>query len=129
MLRLLPLLPAALAALTAGVHIFVGTFDTLLPVTSGTLPLMVRGTMAACWHILGLFLAVSAWVFARDGAARICLAWLWIGGGVIFVVTALWMGGLSALLILPQWILLLPTGLAALWLRGVPHHHPSGQGT
>ena len=124
MLRLLPLLPAAL---TASVHAFVGTFDTLLPVTSGTLPLMVRGTIAACWHFLSLFLLASAWVFARHGAARSCLAWLWVGGGVIFIVTALWMGGLSALMILPQWILLLPTGLAALLLRAPPDHRPSGQ--
>ncbi len=55
------------------------------------------------------------WVFATRSTAAQSFARLWIAFGAIFLVTAIVMGGLPALIALPQWILLLPTGLLALF--------------
>ena len=106
---------AALALFTAALHGLVGTFDTLQPVLDADLPLAVRGTMAACWHFLTVFMLCSAWVFLKKRPESRMFASLWVAAAVAFIVTAVTMGGLSGLLTLPQWTLLLPTGGIALF--------------
>lgn len=110
-----------LAALTAALHIFVGTFDTLAPMLDADLPEAVRGTLHACWHMVSLFLAVSAWFFWRRHPAAPVLAGMWVASALIFVLVAVWQGGVGGLLVLPQWILLALTGAIYLWAnRDVP---------
>lgn len=104
-----------LAVLTAALHIFVGTFDTLAPMLAVDLPEAVRGTLHACWHMVSLFLGVSAWCFWRRHPAAPLLAGMWVASALIFVLVAVWQGGAGGLLVLPQWILLVPTGGLYLW--------------
>ncbi|MEP4729634.1 hypothetical protein [Parasphingorhabdus sp.] len=103
-------LGAALATLTALIHIFVGHFDTLLPLLSSDLSPAVLGSFHACWHIVSVFLAYSAWRFWSGGQIAVHLAIIWILFSVIFVAVGIWQLGLGGLLILPQWVLLGPSG-------------------
>ncbi len=103
-------LGSALAILTAAVHVFVGHFDTLIPLLSADLSPAVLGAFTACWHMISLFLVYSAWQFWRGGQIAIHLAVLWISFAAIFVAVALWQGGASGLLVLPQWLFLGPAG-------------------
>ncbi|GAB5471088.1 MAG: hypothetical protein Kilf2KO_41180 [Rhodospirillales bacterium] len=107
-------LGAALATLTALVHIFIGGYDTLLPLLSSSLDPEVLGAFHACWHMVGLVLAYSAWRFWLGGQIARHMAVLWIAFAVIFVCVGLWQAGLGGLLLLPQWILLGPAGALVL---------------
>ncbi|MEY8881548.1 hypothetical protein [Donghicola sp. XS_ASV15] len=106
---------AVLAAFTAVLHIFVGTFDTLMPMLTMDLPAPVLGTLHACWHMVSLFLVVSAWAFWRGGAMARPVAWLWMGSAAIFVAVGVWQDGLVGLLELPQWTLLGASGGLSLY--------------
>lgn len=97
---------AILAAFTAVLHIFVGTFDTLIPMLEADLPAPVSGTLHACWHMVSLFLVVSIWAFWQCNLLARPVAWLWLGSAAIFVAVGIWHGGLAGLLVLPQWTLL-----------------------
>lgn len=101
---------AVLAVFTAILHIFVGTFDTLMPMLEADLPALVSGTLHACWHMVSLFLVVSAWVFWQGSAWARPVAWLWLGSAAIFVAVGIGQGGLAGLLVLPQWTLLGASG-------------------
>ncbi len=101
---------AVLAAFTAALHIFVGTFDTLMPMLDADLPAPISGTLHACWHMVGLFLVVSAWAFWQGSAWARLVAWLWLGSAAIFVAVGIGQGGLAGLLVLPQWTLLGASG-------------------
>ena len=103
-----------LALLSALAHIFIGSFDVLAPVTQSDLPLMVRGTVWTVWHMVSGFLAVSVWIFWKRPEETRVFAWLWVFSGTVFVVAALYLQGPSALIVLPQWIILIPTGVLAL---------------
>ncbi|SPF81094.1 hypothetical protein [Pseudoprimorskyibacter insulae] len=104
-----------LAAFTALVHIAVGTMDVMLPTLRSDLPPDVVGTLHACWHFVSVFLLASAFVFWRGGEAAKAFGWLWLAFAGVFVVAALWQSGVSGLMVLPQWVLLGPTGALALW--------------
>lgn len=101
---------AVLAAFTTVLHIFVGTFDTLMPMLEADLPAPVSGTLHACWHMVSLFLVVSVWAFWRGNALARPVAWLWLGSAAIFVAVGIGQGGLAGLLDLPQWTLLGASG-------------------
>jgi len=103
-----------LAALTALAHGIIGTWDTLLPLLRADLPPMVAATFHACWHFVTLFLVTSTVVFARRGRQSRLLAWLWVGFGGCFLLTGAIAG---SLMLAPQWIVLIPTGVLILWSR------------
>ncbi len=105
----------AFAAFTALLHSLVGTYDTLLALLEADLDPALRGTFHACWHFISLFLLFSAYAFWRRRASTRDLAALWIGFAVVFFGVGLWQGGLSGLMVVPQWILLAPAGVLA-WL-------------
>ena len=105
---------AFLAGLTALVHLAIGTLDTLYPSLSGTAALAATGPVVASWYILGLVFCWSSWVFWKKSDATPSLGLLWVLGGLIFVALAFAGEGLSGLITLPQWSLLLPTGLLAI---------------
>ncbi len=104
-----------LAGVTAAVHIFVGTYDTLLPLLAADLALVVKGTFHACWHFVSIFLAMSVWHFAKATPSAKMLAWLWVCFGLVFVAVGAFAEGVGGLIALPQWILLLPAGGLVLW--------------
>ena len=107
---MLRVIATILAAVTALAHIGLGTFDTLKPVMANPdLAPMVRGTIAACWHFLGLFLAASAYVFwVKRHPSTNMFALLWIAFCVIFLIVGATTEGILSL---PQWIALIPTGV------------------
>lgn len=106
---------ALLALVTMAVHAILGGMDTLRPLLDSDLPPMVKGTFHAVWHIITLVLGASALVFWKGGPAARPVGALWIGFAVIFAAVALVQGGISELLVLPQWTLLGATGSVALW--------------
>jgi hypothetical protein len=109
--RILRLSGLILAGMTAAAHVFIGTYDTLLPLLESELAPMVKGTFHACWHFVSIFLVFSVWSFFRKTPYASHLAMLWIGFSVCFVLAGLTDAGVRGLLVLPQWIFL---GLAGL---------------
>ncbi len=107
-------LAAGLALITAAIHTFVGGFDTLAPALQSDLSMMVGGTLKAVWYILGLFLAWSALVFWKGERSSLGLGWVWLASGAIFLVIGALEGGTAGMLELPQWALLIPTGVLAI---------------
>lgn len=115
--RYLKIAGTVLAGMTAAIHIFAGTYDTLLPLLATDLPAAIKGTFQACWHFLSIFLVVSVWCFGRTAECAKSFAWLWIAFGTCFLAAGLLTAGYRGLLVLPQWILLCPAG--ALILLGL----------
>ncbi|WP_299962341.1 hypothetical protein [uncultured Roseobacter sp.] len=102
---------AGLAGLTAAAHILIGTFDTVLPLWRSDLPFEIQGALQACFHFVSLFLLYSSWSFARAAPGAAAIARLWIGFGLCFLAVGIAGGALWSV---PQWLLLLPTGVVAL---------------
>jgi len=115
---------AALAAFTAVVHTIGGTYEIHSPLLTSPLPESISLLLYACWHLVTVTLILSAlalfWV-SRDGRAQSNVALpafigaLWIAFGAVFVAVAIGLSGLPALLVLPQWTLLIPIGGLALF--------------
>lgn len=103
-----------LAGISAAAHTILGTLDTLIPVMQTDLPIFVRGTMWAAWHMVSAFLILSTYVFWKGGDGARYFAWIYLVAAALFVVTGLRMQGLYGLITLPQWVLLAPGGIAAL---------------
>lgn len=114
-----------LAAFTAALHTFVGTYEVHTPLLDSSLPRPLALLLYACWHLVTVALCFSAWVFLRPPKPRTlqtravvagAFGLMWLLFGLVFVVVALTIGGdVSALVTLPQWALLLPVGALA-WL-------------
>ncbi|WP_432637510.1 hypothetical protein [Albidovulum sp.] len=105
---------AGLAALVAAAHVFVGTFDTLVPLLDSDLALPVKGTFHACWHFISIVLIVSVWAFAKGTALARPIAWLWIAFGICFVAAGIFGAGIDGIVAVPQWVLLVPVGVLVL---------------
>lgn len=121
--RRLRLGAAGIAALTAVVHLFVGTPEIQAPLLQSALPQEVRLMLLLCWHLVSVALALSAlalaWAAAplRQPVAGPLVAFvggLWLLFALVAVVLALALVGPPGLLVLPQWILLAPVGVLAL---------------
>ena len=112
-----------LAAFTAAVHTFAGTYEVHAPLLTSTLPKPLALILYACWHLVTAALCLSAWALLRPPKPRTLqsqallagtIGILWASFGTVFVAVALLLGGsLSTLLVLPQWALLLPVGALA----------------
>jgi hypothetical protein len=112
-----------LAAFTAAVHTFVGTYEVHGPLLGSALPKPLALLLYACWHLVTVVLCLSAWQLLSPPKPRPtqCQAVLagafglmWLLFGLVFMAVAfLFGGGVSALLVLPQWALLLPVGALA----------------
>ena len=103
-----------LAGISAAAHTILGTLDTLVSVMETDLPLFIKGTMWAAWHMVSGFLIYSTYIFWKGGEAARAFGWLYVLGGGLFIVNGLRLEGLYGLITLPQWVLLLPAGVAAL---------------
>jgi hypothetical protein len=117
------LFTALLAAFTAAVHIFVGTPEIQKPLLQSALPQEVSLLLYTCWHLVSVTLSLSAAAFFVSAFANITdssrnmvklVSYMWLGFGVVFITVALLHSGVSMLLKLPQWILLLPVGALGL---------------
>ena len=112
-----------LAALTAAVHAFAGTYEVHTPLLNSTLPRALALLLYACWHMVTAALCLSAWALLRPPEPRTvqsqavltgAIGIAWASFGLVFIAVALLFGdSLSTLLVLPQWVLLLPVGALA----------------
>ncbi|MES2825931.1 MAG: hypothetical protein V4732_20180 [Pseudomonadota bacterium] len=108
-----------LAAFTAAVHTFAGTYEIHGPLLGSSLPESVSLLLYACWHLVTVTLILSAVALiwsARNSRAKsnsalpVFIGLLWLCFGIVFIVVAVFFSGVDALIVLPQWILLMPIG-------------------
>ena len=113
------LLSAFLAASTAVVHAIGGTIEIHSALLNSSLPESIRFLLYACWHLVTVTLVFSAislfWSARYDRvvsnlALPAFIGIFWVAFGAVFVFVALYFLGVRALIILPQWTLLLPIG-------------------
>ena len=88
-----------------------------------TLPKALALLLYACWHLVTAALCLSAWALLRPPEPRTVrsqavlagvIGILWAFFGLVFIAVALLFGeSLAMLLVLPQWVLLLPVGALA----------------
>lgn len=112
-----------LAAFTASVHTFAGTYEVHAPLLNSTLPKALALLLYACWHLVTVALCLSAWALLRSPQPRTvqsqavlagAIGIAWASFGLVFIAVALLFGdSLSTVLVLPQWVLLLPVGALA----------------
>lgn len=112
-----------LAAFTAAVHTFASTYEVHVPLLNSTIPKALALPLYACWHLVTAALCLSAWALLRPPEPRTvesqallasAIGILWASFGLVFVAVALLFGeSLPTLLVLPQWVLLLPVGALA----------------
>ena len=115
---------ALLAALTAAVHIFIGTPEIEAPLLQSSLPQELSLLLYVCWHLVSVILFFSAIVFFVAARTEFHIKYqysaklislLWLSFGFLFIVIAVWYSGAPMLLKLPQWVLFLPIGALGLW--------------
>lgn len=115
---------AVLAALTAGLHLFVGTPEIAAPLLNSSFPPELSYLLYACWHLVSCSLAISAgalficalhYEHQTARAMAILISCLWLSFGLVFVAVGLFGARGTLLFELPQWILLLPVGVLGLW--------------
>ncbi len=116
------LIAGIIALLTAIVHTIGGQLDLINPLIQSSVNNQVELELIAVWHMVTAFLFVSAFIFLR--AARqvkwqqqlpAFLGILYLLFSISFVVVSTVYGRFA-----PQWILLLPVGILALWGRPKP---------
>lgn len=114
---------AALAALTAVVHVIGGGASVWGPISDSTLADEPRLVSMAVWHMASVALALSAAALGLGALPRHAqqsrylvtfISTMWIGFGLCFIGTAVTQPGGGAFGTLPQPVLLLPVGLLGL---------------
>lgn len=115
---------AILAAFTAAVHTIGGTLEIHAPLLAAPLPESLILLMYACWHLVTVTLVLSAvalyWTscgnrVVTNYALPIFVGVLWLLFGLVFILVALYFAGFKALVMLPQWTLLIPIGMLSLF--------------
>ena len=118
------LLSAFLAVFTAIIHTIGGTLEVHTPLLTSALPQPISLLLYACWHLVTVTLILSAIALlwsSHNNRAEFHFALpafigiLWVSFGIVFIFVALYFSGLKALLVLPQWTLLIPIGGLALF--------------
>lgn len=115
-----------LAAFTWILHTVSGTAEVHTQLLGSALLPEVRLLLYACWHTVTVFLAGSSIILFTAVHRGRSLPWtvaarfvgaVWIASGFVFVAVALAFAKPAMLLILGQWILLIPIGCLALFGR------------
>lgn len=115
---------SALAAFTAALHTFGGTPEIQTPLLQAPLAPNISLLLYACWHLVTVALTLSAIALfiaakpkheVQSHYMALFISVMWIGFGLAFVVVDIVFSGLPMLLVLPQWVLLIPIGLLGLW--------------
>jgi hypothetical protein len=118
------LVAAYLAAFTAIVHTIGGTLEIHTPLLTSPLPAPISLLLYACWHLVTAALILSAialfWSSHNNRAESnfalpAFIGILWVSFGVVFVFVALYFSGLNGLMVLPQWVLLIPIGALTIY--------------
>ena len=109
-----------LAIFTALVHVALGT-PAVQPLLLGpALPPAFGLLLLVCWYMVAVALGVSGiaivWSARQRDRARTrpllaVIASLWLLFGLVFIVVGLSFQGARGLLLLPQWVLLVPVGM------------------
>ncbi len=116
----LMIISTILAFLSFFVHTIVGTHEIYNPLFSSTIDEVSLHILYTCWHIVTVTLLILSfgllWCLKNKGdesgkTLAIFISILWISFGCVFIIIALSMSGISGLLALPQWILLIPVGI------------------
>jgi hypothetical protein len=111
------------AAFTAALHTFAGTPEIQEPLLNSAIPQSISLLLYACWHLVTATLILSAGFLvwsslnkskSNTGPLAIFISLMWISFGLVFVMVSLVFSGPSALLMLPQWVLLIPVGILGL---------------
>lgn len=113
-----------LAAFAAFLHTVFGTAEVHSPLLQSAMPLKVSLLLYVCWHLITVVLIGSTIVLFIAVRARGQNSWivaarfvgaLWITFGLVFIGVALVFADAAMLLILGQWIILIPIGLLAFY--------------
>ncbi|MDN3617335.1 hypothetical protein ACFFUS_22290 [Vibrio gallaecicus] len=112
-----------LALFTTLVHVFAGQIDPVRPFLKSKLDDIPKATLLACWHLVSVTLFVSSLMLLYVGWYGIdslyfliqSLGFLYILYASVFVAVGLYFFGSKVFVKLPQWILLLPIGLLAIY--------------
>ena len=93
-----------LAAFTAAVHTFAGTYEVHAPLLNSTLPKALALLLYACWHLVTAAMCLSAWALLRPPEPRTVqsqavlagvIGILWVFFGFVFIAVALLFGGIA----------------------------------
>ncbi|KZN52191.1 hypothetical protein N474_23535 [Pseudoalteromonas luteoviolacea CPMOR-2] len=111
-----------LALATAAVHIVAGQRDPVRPFLNSNLEDVPKATLLACWHMVSVMLLCGActliFIGWKGDAQYYTLTYLigviYVLFTVVFIVVGTYFFKFTALVKLPQWVLLLPIGLLAL---------------
>ena len=112
-----------LALFATLVHVFTGQIDPVRPFLKSKLDDIPKATLLACWHLVSVTLFVSSLMLLYVGWYGIdslyfliqSLGFLYILYASVFVAVGLYFFGSKVFVKLPQWILLLPIGLLAIY--------------
>ncbi|MEZ8826094.1 hypothetical protein AB6E04_17175 [Vibrio amylolyticus] len=112
-----------LATLTALIHIFAGQVDPVRPFLKSNLDDIPKATLLACWHLVSVTLLTSALILLYVGWHGIVpfylpmqfVGALYILFALVFVAVGWYLFGIKVFVKLPQWVLLLPIGLLAIY--------------
>lgn len=106
---------AVLAALIAALHLFGGGIEFAKPLLEEDIPTPLKTGLYACWHIVTAFIIWSAIAFLRGGSAAFHLGVVWSASAIAFLWACFFVPDTPDFLTTPQWILLGPVGLIAMW--------------
>ncbi|HAS6222303.1 TPA: hypothetical protein I7183_23140 [Vibrio vulnificus] len=112
-----------LGLFTSLVHVFAGQVDPVRPFLKSELEDIPKATLLACWHLVSVTLLASSIVLSYVGwygLHEVYLSTRLIGilytlFALVFVLVGWFFFGGKVFFKLPQWILLLPIGLLAVY--------------
>lgn len=113
------LLSGAVCTITSLIHILAGQVDPVRPLLKSGLADIPKATMLGCWHMASVVLVASGLVLLYAGFVGgrqllplvAFISVIHILFSVVFAGVGFYYFGRSALIKLPQWVLLLPVGI------------------
>ncbi len=115
---------ALLSAFTACLHTIAGTIEIHTPLLNSEIPNSIALLLYVCWHLVTVTLILSSvalfWISPKNRSIQnfalpLFIGILWVLFGIVFIVVAVYFGGIRTLIVLPQWTLLLPIGFLAIF--------------
>lgn len=105
--------------ITALIHTILGHFDLILPFVDLEFEVPLKAILHACWHMVTVMLFFSSIILLYIGIRpqkyassqiSILLGVLYVAFSLVFIIMSIAYG-----LFLPQWVLLLPIGILAIY--------------
>ncbi len=113
-----------LAGFTACIHLILGTPEAIGAIFQSNMIESQKLLLYACWHLVTATLFMSSYILFKIAKINNDIASLhvvksisvlWIAFGLIFIAISLVHSGPGMMLELPQWLLLIPTGVVGLF--------------